>query len=83
MMYVMISPMVSMSSSYCRVLNRFVKASWYSNFFDPICVASWWPLRHHLFPFHVVYVQFDVARNQPVATSNVDLVDDCYVCDDV
>ena len=34
------------------------------------------------FPFHL-YVQFDVAHNQSVVTSNVALVDDCYVCGDV
>ena len=32
--------------------------------------------------FHL-YVQFDVAYNESVVTSSVDLVDDCYVFDDV
>ena len=32
------------------------------------------------FPFHL-YVQFDVAHNHSVVTSNVGLVYDCYVCD--
>ena len=40
------------------------------------------PLRHQCFPFHL-YVQFDVAINHFVVTSNVDMVDDCNVCDDV
>ena len=35
-----------------------------------------------LFHFHL-YVQFNVARNHSVATSNVNLVDDCYNCNDV
>ena len=38
------------------------------------------PLRVH---FDVAHSQFDVAHNQSVVTSNIDLVDDCYVCDDV
>ena len=28
-------------------------------------------------------IQFDVAHSHSVVTSKVDLVDDCYVCDDV
>ena len=39
-MSVMVSLMVSMSSSYCSVSNRFLNLSWNSVFFDPICVAS-------------------------------------------
>ena len=34
------SVMVSMSSSSCRVSNRFLNSSWNSIFFDPIRVAS-------------------------------------------
>ena len=37
---------------------------------------------YHLFPFHL-YVQFDIAHNHSVVTSNVDMADGCYVCDDV
>ena len=66
-----------MSSSSCSVSNRFLNSSWNSIFFYPIRVSS-----TNLFPFHL-YVQFDVAHKQSVVTSNVDLVDDCYVCDDV
>ena len=79
-MSVMVSLMVSMSSSSCSVSNRFLNSSWNSIFFDPIRVAS--ILGHQCFPFHL-YVQFDVVHNQSVVTTNVDLVDDCYVCDDV
>ena len=34
------------------------------------------------FPFHL-YFHFDIAHSQSVVTSNVDLVDECYVCEDV
>ena len=82
-MYVMVALMVSMSINSCSVSNRFFNSSWNSFFFDPIVwhlllVASW----SSMFPFHL-YVQFDVAHNQSVVTSNVDLVDECYVCDDI
>ena len=40
-----------------------------------LLVTSW----SSMFPFHL-YVQFDVAHNHSVVTSNVDLVDDCYIC---
>ena len=66
------------------VSSRFFNSSWNSIFFDPIYVAS--TLGGLLvinFIHFLLYVQFDVARNQPVVTSNVDLVDDFYVCDDV
>ena len=79
-MSVMVSLMVSMSSSSCSISNRFLNLSWNSIFFDPIRVTS--TLGHQCFPFHL-YVLFDVAHNQSVVTTNVDLVDDCYVCDDV
>ena len=49
-------------------------------FFDPIRVAS--TLGHNICPFYL-YAHFDVAHNQAVVTSNVDLVDDCYARDDV
>ena len=76
--------MVLMSSSFCSVSKRFLNSSWNAIFFDSTCVASttWWPLGHLFFPFHP-YVQFDVVHNQSVVTSNVDLVDDCYICEDV
>ena len=57
-MYVMVSLILSMSSSYCSVA---------------------YPLAHN--SFH--YVQFDVALSHSVVTSNVDLVDDRYVYDDI
>ena len=77
-MYVMFLLMVSMSSSSFCDSNRFLNSSWNSIFFDSICeasilVSSWSSIAFHL------YVQFDVAHNQSVVTSNVDLVDNCYV----
>ena len=36
-----------------------------------------------IFSFPPLYVQFDVNIDHYVVISNVDLVDDCYVCDDV
>ena len=77
-MSMMVSLMGSMSSSSCSASNRFLNSSWNSIFFDPIWLAS--SLGNQLFPFHL-YVQFD--HNHSVVTFNVDLVDDCYVCDDV
>ena len=79
-MPVMVSLMTSLSSSSCTASNRFLNSSWNSIFFYPICAAS--TVGHQWFPFHLC-VQFDVAYNQSVVTSNVDLVDDCYVCDNV
>ena len=73
----MVSLMVSTSSSSCSVSNRFLNSTWNSIFFDPICAAS-----TKLFYFDL-NVQFYVAHNHSVVTFNVDLVDDCYVCDDV
>ena len=84
-MSVMVSLIVSMSSSSCSISNRFLNSSWNSVICYPICVTSTlgtWPLGHHFFSFHL-YVQFDVAHNHSVVTFNVDLVDDCYVCDNV
>ena len=40
------------------------------------------PLVINCFRF-LLYVQFDVAHNHSVVTSDVDLVDDSYICDDV
>ena len=77
----MVSLMVSMSSSSCSISNMFLSYSWNLVFFDPIRVTSTLGgLLVIIFPFHL-YVQFGVAHNQSVVTSNVELVDDCYVCD--
>ena len=74
--------MVSMSSSSC-VSNRFLNSSLNSIFCDPIHVASTIGLLViNFIPFHL-YVKCDVAHSHSVVTSNVDLVDDCYVCDGV
>jgi len=43
-----------------------------------LLVASW----SSIVSFHF-YVQFDVAHIHSVVTSNDDLVDDCYICDDL
>ena len=45
-------------------------------------IYSWWPLGHQVVPFQLD-VQFGVAHSQSLVTSYVELVDDCYVCDDV
>ena len=42
-----------------------------------LLVASWSSILSSY-----LYVQFDVAHNQSVATSNVDFADDYYICDD-
>ena len=83
-MCVMVSLMVSLSSNSCSDTNRFLNLSWNSIFFDPICVASTLGalLIISFFHFHL-YVLFDVAYSYCVVTSNVDLVDACYACDDV
>ena len=79
-----VSVTVSMSSSFCSVSNRFLNSSWNSIFCYSICAASTlgWPLGHQLFSFHL-YDQIDVAHSHYVLTSNVDLADDCYICEDV
>ena len=77
-MSVIVSLMVSMLSCSCSVSNRFLNSSWNSVFFDPILVAS---TRGGLLVINVF--QFDAAHNQFMVISNVDLVDKCYVCDDV
>ena len=41
-----------------------------------------WPLGHQCFPPHL-YVEFDVTHSHHVATFNLDLFDECYVCDAV
>ena len=63
-MFVMVSLMVSMASSFCSASHQFPNSSWNSIFFDPI----WWPLGHQLFPFHL-HVQLNVAHNHSVVTS--------------
>jgi len=45
------------------------------------CLNSIWKSRHQHCASSVSYVQSDVAHNHFVAIFNVDLVDDCYVCD--
>ena len=85
-MSVMISLMmsVSMSTNSCSISNRFINSSWNLFFFDHILVTSTLGglLVVMFFHFHL-YVQFDVAHNQSAVTSSVDLVDACYVGDDV
>ena len=39
-MSVIVSLVVSLSSSYCSVSNRFLNSSWNSFFFDPVCLES-------------------------------------------
>ena len=75
-MSVMVSLMTSMSSSSCSVSNRILNSSWNSIFFDLIFVAPTPDdiLVINFVSFHL-YVLFDVAHNQSVVTSNVDLVD--------
>ena len=81
-MSVMVS-MVSIPSSPYSVSNRFLNSSWNSIFCDPIRVASSLDgLLVIIFPL-LLYVQFDDTHNHSVVSFNVDLVDDCYVCDDV
>ena len=80
MMSEMVSFMVWMSSSSCSVSNRILNSSWNSIFFDPIRVAS---TLYAILVLVLLYLQFDDTHNQYVVTSNVDLIDDCYVCDDV
>ena len=81
---VMVSHMMLMSDTSCSVSSQFLNSSWNSIFFDPIRVTSTLGglLVINSFPFHL-YDQFDVAHTQSLVTLNVDLVDDCYVCDDV
>ena len=77
-MSVIVSLMVSMLSCSYSVSNRFLNSSWNSVFFDPILVAS-----THGGLLVINVFQFDAAHNQFMVISNVDLVDKCYVCDDV
>ena len=72
---------VMISTSSYGVSNRFLRSSLNSIFFDPICVVS--TLCALLVIIFHFYVQFDVDHNHYVVASNVNLVDDCYVCDDV
>ena len=50
--------------------------------YEKVGIRMAFTLGHQLFLFHI-YVQFDVVHNQFVITSNVDLVDDRFVCDDI
>ena len=76
----MLSLTVSMLSSSCSVSNRFLSlmSSLILFVWRLLLAASW----SSLFSFQV-YIQFDVAHNHSVVTSNVVLVDDCYIYDDV
>ena len=74
---VMVSLNVSMLSSSCSVSKRFLNSSC-NSIFGPICVVSTFgghqclPFGgHQCLPFHL-YVQFDIASNNYVVTSNVD-----------
>ena len=81
----MVSLMVSMSSSSCSVSNRFLSIRVgirYSLILFVLYLYSQWPFDHQCFPFYL-YVQFGVDHNHTVVTSDVDLIDDCNVCDDV
>ena len=71
-MSVMVSLMVSMSSSYCSVSNRFLNSSWNSVIFERICVVSTLDglLVIHCFQFDAV--RFDDTYNHVVVTSNVE-----------
>ena len=81
--YVMVSLMLSMSSSSCSVLNWFLNSCWNSIFFDPIRVAC------TLGGVLIIILFLSTSKSSlmllitSVITFNVDLVDDCYVCDDV
>ena len=79
LMYVMVSPMVSISYGSCCVFNQVgIRSSLIIFVWHIFLVDSW----SSIFFLHL-YVQFDVAHNQSVFTSKVDLVDDYYVCRDV
>ena len=77
------SLMVRLISNVYSISNRFLNSSW-NLICYPICEASALGgiLVINFLPFHRC-VQFDVARNYYVVTSNVDLADDCNVSDDV
>ena len=77
----MVSLMVSMSSSSCNFSNRFLNSNYNLIFCDSICVAPTLVLL--VASSSSIIFQFDVARNHSVVISNVNLVDDCYFCDDV
>ena len=83
-MSVMVSLMVSMSSISCSVSKRFHNSSWNSIFLVPICAVS---ILSDLFVINwflsTSTSSFDVAHNHSVVTSNIDLVNNCYVCDDI
>ena len=80
---VMVSLMVSMSSSFFSVSNRFISSSWNSLFFVPICLAS------TLHGFLVIHLFFSTSKRSlmlliaivwfmPMLT-----LLKTYVCDDV
>ena len=79
------TPDASMSSSYCSVPNRLLNSSWNSTFFDHIRVAS------TLFGLLVISFFLSTSTSSLMLLvaslwsfpTNVDLVDDCNVCDDV
>ena len=80
-MSVMVSLMISMSSSYCSVSNRFFNSSWNSIFFDHICVVSTLGGRLVINLFLSTSTSNLMLFIITVVTSNVDLVDECYICD--
>ena len=75
-MFLMVSPIVSMSSTSCGVSNCFLNSNWNSIFVYPNYVASTLG-GYHFCPFHL-YVLFDVVHSHSMVTSNVALFEDCY-----
>ena len=55
------------------ISSSFILFVWY--------IYYWWPLGLQFISFHN-FVQFGVAHNDSVVTSNVELVVDCYICDE-
>ena len=84
-MSLMVSLMVSMPSSSCRVTNRFLNSRWNSIFFDPIYLAS---TLGGLLVINVflststtsLILFITILWSLPMLTW---LIDDCYVCDEV
>ena len=52
-MFVVVSPMVSMPNRSCSVSNMFLNSSWYSIFLDPIRLAS--TFGHNVFYFRPLH----------------------------
>ena len=78
--------MVAISYSSCSVSNWFLNSSWNSIFFGPIGVIFTLTLilaSCHQFFLSTSTFQFEVPNNYSMVTPNVDLADDCYVCNDV